>query len=273
MTLYSRKYIELGKLGDDSERARRRVFGYFFELSESIKSKLPAVIRTELGVEVPSSYYDWNFEEFFQNCELRDFLDSITLIAELLKANYSSQFSVWVAKISRIFLEENLFYRIDSDGSIHPLVDAEFEQSRLSILESLASSKFVAAHQSLEICFKSLKPDGTGTLDAVRYAFDAAENVFKQQTGASRLGSKSITESLVPRIKSKYSGRAADASKLLLSAFGKHADGAHSYRHADTDPDPTPPPFEVAVAFVSLSVAFIRFLLDLTEADMIGDPR
>ena len=148
---------------------------------------------------------------------------------------------------------------------MHPLVDEAFQLERRNLLAGLGDLKLQAALTSLNSAYDALKPNGDGTLLAVRHSFDAVENVFKEKFSVSRLGDAEIKKKLTPLIEATYSGRAKDSAKLLLESFCKYVNAAHIYRHADSEKEPTPPPMALAVLFLTQGGSFLRWLIDFRD--------
>ena len=97
------------------------------------KEDIKSLIRVELGVKIALDGpldFDDDFDEFFSKCEVRDLLDAVTLIYGYVKRVPSLPNSYdqdWAVETNRILAEENLAYRVATDGIVHPFVDAEFE--------------------------------------------------------------------------------------------------------------------------------------------------
>lgn len=263
--LFSRLYVEKATGLVDSARARVRIASHVVKLNDSVALHFMQVVKRELGLEVPWGGVTWEVETFLKKCVLHDFLDCITLITHLCESYGRGFVPVWLEFARRVLNEERLPYRIDDKGGVHPRVDQEFEHSREAIVAGLDKENMGAARHSLEEGFRALRADNADTLAAVRAAFDAVENVFKSRSGEPRLGSRELENFLRPILERKYSGRARNGANQLLSSFSNFVNAAHQYRHADGESEQTPPPLELAVAFLSLSAGFLRWLLDLTS--------
>jgi hypothetical protein len=92
---YSQLYVERGRPAPDNERARFRLYAKFDDMI-SIQGRrgVEHLIRTELGVKLAQAInedldYYADFETFFTQCEIRDLLDSITLIYNYMKDDTS----------------------------------------------------------------------------------------------------------------------------------------------------------------------------------------
>jgi hypothetical protein len=79
----------------------------------------------------------------------RDYLQNHgpRLIVEM--AWFASQ-SLTLREAIRIFSEENLAYRLDNDGIVHPYIDREFEANRTSALEVLRDPRLGEARADFE---------------------------------------------------------------------------------------------------------------------------
>jgi hypothetical protein len=83
---FSSLYIERGSPTRDSERFRNRLSAYYWEnLEKTHHNSIVSIIHTELGVDVPMHGAGYrSVTAFFKECKLRDLLDSITVIYQLL---------------------------------------------------------------------------------------------------------------------------------------------------------------------------------------------
>ena len=150
---FSQLYLERGAPGQDSVRMRRRIAA----LVRNFKPDgLMDVIETELGIDVPVSYDHIGWEDFFADAELRDVLDTVTLVAACMRNNdrkrgYHSGDAVRsVRAVGDIFTEENLHYEVDDQGGVHLSVDQEFERNRASTLAGLGAPRYVNVAQNFE---------------------------------------------------------------------------------------------------------------------------
>jgi hypothetical protein len=76
---FSHVYLERGEPRADSARARRRVSSTLLDIRDGASSGLTGLIQRELGIELPSTGYGTHWSNYFEKCEMRDFLDTITL--------------------------------------------------------------------------------------------------------------------------------------------------------------------------------------------------
>ena len=82
--LFSRVYLERTEPARDSPRFRTRIYGYYAQHFSS-PNNLAEHIATELGVEVPTSNGFYNFQQLFLHAQVRDVLDTISLITRLIE--------------------------------------------------------------------------------------------------------------------------------------------------------------------------------------------
>jgi hypothetical protein len=75
-------YVERGKPIDDSERLRRRMHAAFRDLNllDSAKGLIGSRLEAELGIDMPTGWAGYIFEQFFVDAELRDVLSGVTII-------------------------------------------------------------------------------------------------------------------------------------------------------------------------------------------------
>src|SRR6266436_2099761 len=170
LSRYSQLYIERGRPEADSERARIR-------LSAILKSIVPdhgwypilSAMQEEIGTKLSSrGDHTYKITHFVSEAPIRDVLDSITEIAKVLQRPYynADAASFWLSESRRIFGEENLAYRIDADGIVHPFVDEEFEVNRATALEALHDPRFGEVRTDFEAAHRHLR-DGNGK-EAIR---------------------------------------------------------------------------------------------------------
>lgn len=260
--LFSRVYLSGGDLVSDSKRLRRRIGYYIAEHRGWIGNSVTA-IKTELGLSVPLIGSSFNWLGYCEQCETRDFLDSITIWYQsiLSSASYNHNAKFFLEFARRSFKEERYSFRIDNAGGVHYLVDEEFQRSRSSLISGLNVPKYFSAQQSLENAFEELTAVHPDTLSAVRSAFDGVENIFKMMTQEARIGKSEIRSTLKPLLeKCGLDVRALNASRLLLDALSEWVNAMHQYRHATDEAEPSPPSMDLAITLVSSAASQARWL-------------
>ena len=272
--LFSRIYIPKGDPLPDSPRFRVRLAAKASEISYShskFQLGFSKLVEGELGVKVPFVKWgtsgNWSIGLFFEKAEIRDVLDGISLLARFVVdkgADYYVQ--QWVDFVARVFVEENLHYRIDEKGGVHYLVDREFERNKNTVLSCLGG-KFSAVEESLDAAFSRLGRKPFDTKAAVRDIFEAAESLTKQITNSGHdLTERFVNAKIAPMVKRVYGGidrSANSAGDILLIGFSQWVNAAHNYRHGQKDTKVIAPPFELAVLLLSQGASYIRWLVEI----------
>jgi len=223
-----------------------------------------AFLSRELGV-----YVDHYLPTFFEDAEIRDFLDGLTLIYKLLETRDPNGAKLWFLEVTRILKEESAGYRIDEKAGLHPLVDFEFETLRVATIQVLAGQRYKATLATFEGAHEALERDPPDTKEAVRDVFGAVENLFKLMTAgqASRLVKFEIEKHVPPMLDQKYKDVTARtaAGKMVESLIGWVAAG-HCYRHEPGTPEPAPPPMDYAIMTMGTGAGFLRWLAEIDRA-------
>ena len=262
--LFSRVYLDKGTPTQDSKRFRRRLT-HFVIGNASVASYAVDEISQETGVKIWHANGRYNWEDFFEKIELRDLLDSITLLYSGMKKSYSpgetpNEFREFVRRSLR---EENLAYRIDDGCGVHFYADQEFEASRVSTIAGLFGTRYRGAREAFDSAQAALAGASPDTLAAVRSTFDAVENVFKLMFDVPRIGASEVNSKLKPKLAAMGDERNINASKLMASSLAEWVNAGHQYRHAPNVPDPSPPPLTLALLMISSGAGFLRWLVEL----------
>jgi hypothetical protein len=269
-TRFSDAYLERGKPAADSARMRHRLASLLLNTPDL--EAIGPVVGRELGVRVPVSPWGYDWPGFFAECELRDVLDFVTVAWRYLHGKLRTGIrdtrapAKWVAEVQRIFVEENVSYRVDGSGGVHLFVDEEFEHNRVATLKVLGAPRYanvLAEFESAHAALSRVPPDGKG---AVRSTFTAAEGLFRLMfSKAPRLGAKEVRAHLGPTLQRIHAndGTAAAAATKLLAGFGEWVDAAHFYRHEAGKEEVAQPPLTLAIQLVSLGASYIRWLAEV----------
>jgi hypothetical protein len=110
-------------------------------------------IEQRLGIHVPGAGYP-NWKKFASDFELRDLLDTITIMTQ-----YGGK--QWIEQARDIFKEENISYSIDDMGGVHLSVDEEFNSHRMSAIS-------VISHRVITMSENSLNPRTTPSIKSHR---------------------------------------------------------------------------------------------------------
>jgi hypothetical protein len=270
VTRYSQLYIERGLPQADSTRARIRLHGVFDREvgGEALKSGAWSKIRQVIGVEVTS------WDHFFLHAEVRDLLDAVTEIANVLSVHRrsGSRPEHWLAAANRIFQEENLAYRVGEDGIVHPFVDEEFEVNRASALEVLNDPRFGEVRTDFEAAHRHLR-DGNGK-EALRMMFPAVEVAAKVLFPGkfAGLGANEVDKYLRPILERRNAGNqpAMDAGRLLLGGMKSWINAAQLYRHGQEMEHAAEPPIDFVIAHLSVGASYLRWMIELCSDQETG---
>jgi hypothetical protein len=257
---FTHVYLERGEPAGDSPRMRVRLRS----LVQSIRPIFEAggSITSELGIE----FHDWR--DFFNTARLRDILDFITIAYCDLSQNRIPSFyrDQWLDGVQRIFLEENVHYRVDRRGGVHFQSDQEFTQAATAAISALQRQRYANSLDAFNRSLAALAeapPDGKG---AIRATFTAIEGLFILMFPEVKRVAAGETSRLRPRIEQVYNGdrRAQETSCKMLQSFGDWIDAAHGYRHEEGKPDTVAqPPLTLAVYLISTGAAHLRWLAEL----------
>jgi hypothetical protein len=273
MLRYRQLYIERGKPEGDSERFRRRLAA---SISQSLwagssgnPNPLNRVVHTierQTGcrVPMPGSPENWRLREFFEKASTRDVLDAITIIIRVMEPGEAD----WRAHVQQVLQEENLAYRLGSDGIVHPYVDQEFEANRVAAIEALGAQKLVEARRSFDEAFRHLR-NGEGR-QAARMMFPALETTARVLFPGKLavFGVSEVERYIKPQLEAKYAGNqpAIDAGRQMLEALKKWINASQAYRHGQEVQDLAEPPQELLVAYLSAGAAFLRWIIELADS-------
>lgn len=264
---FSQIYLRPPELLPDSERARRRIGHLIAEYMD--KDSFGVVLARKLGIPVPHNYsYSSSWPGIIAKMELRDFLDSITVLYGSLQNKFQAEKSRilrgrFLQGAREIFREENVGYWIDDECGVHLKVDAAFEGERASLILGLESARYNNVRSNVDATFQALDETPADYKRAVRSIFSAAEGLFKLTfKKPQQMNSGEIQTHLKPAIDRIYASDvyALRCSQKQCESLRDWVDGAHFYRHEAGSAEPSPPPPETAILMVSQGMAYIRWL-------------
>ena len=276
MPRYSQLYIERGARAPDSRRARSRIGALVRAFPAAISSTgMAEQFAINVGSRIRTDGYSWyDWDATIQECDVRDILDMVTEIFNYLtRTGRPTQARTWLEGTRRIFTEENLAYEIDDNGVVHPAIDPEFQRNRTSALAALNNERYANVRGAFERVSPELLAQPPNFKEAWRAVFSATEGLFRLMfPQAQRLTATEIEGRLLPIVRTHY---AADAVALrtavhLTEGFKKWVDGSHNYRHEHGAVEPMQPPMELAVLAISEGAAFLRWLVDIDQAQFAG---
>lgn len=270
---FSHVYIERGVPQKDSERFRRRLGAFFRERLFGRRDDIAIMLSREIGLVVPyRTNYGYDISRLFLNAELRDVLDSITEVWFFLSSDWAIQSQNlaedWKNFVERVFLEENLGYRLDEECGVHYFVDEEFERNRISALSCLAEVKYAAVRAEFEKAHSKLDLDPAQTKEAVRAIFESLEILSKLIfEDIPRLNSFVVQSKIKPLAQEFYKGdsTAIKAAEKMLDSLCDWIEACHLYRHGQKVEEPNDPPLGLAVELVSTGASYLRWLVELSN--------
>lgn len=263
---FSQVYLELGVPVNDSSRMRNRISSFYWDLLHSDSHGLIKRIHQETGAKVPFVVGSHSLSKFLEECEIRDLLDSITLIFQYYQIGTVNRYkaSKWHQFVSRVFREENLGYRLDNQGGVHFFFDEEFERNRISTIAGLSSQPAVK-----EIFIKSysyLDQDKPDASSAIRAIFESIEILYKHiidAKGKERLNSYGVQNNLKPIFQANLIEKPVElkATEHILDGLCDWIDAGHMYRHGQKLEQTEEPSIQYTVLFISQGASYLRFLL------------
>ena len=273
---FSHVYIKRGEPVQDSFRMRRRLASL---LQQEYRSNAARVER-ELGISGPfTSGQTWY--EHLEKWALKDVLDLVTivyreLVTQANERGYAHHMARdWLQEVQRIFSEENVHYRVDTQGGVHFHFDEEFAHNQAATIAALNGSRYANALHSFEGALAALSqapPDGKA---AIRSTFAALEGLFRLMfPGSPRLTAKEA-EKLQPLIQRLHpaDATALRASDKMLDAFKEWIEAAHFYRHDPGKEEVAQPPLTLAVYVCSVGASHLRWLAELDASTAPKPPK
>ena len=259
---FSQLYIAKGPPVADSVRFRKRLAALFSDFTAQVNVSYTQLIQRELGVTVAYNG-GWRFDLFFASAELRDVLDTITLVWKTLGYRQAE----WVNEIRRTLREENIGFAVDDRGGVHFSVDAEFHRARTVAISTLGAPRYAAARALFERAYSDLDGVPPDTRNSIRHMFDANENVFKltAQGRATRLDPSEASKRLRSWTSGSYNGASAAAADQSIEGFTKWVAAAYQYRHAENAETLEAPPVDLTVLLLSQGAAFLRWLVEIDQ--------
>lgn len=265
---FSLVYLEKGAPIQDSERFRRRLSSYCEAHFSLIKSTIISNIELETGVHVPiRPVIGKSLSQFFLTADIRDILDSITIIYSIFDDAHDRRRSEWHLFISRVFKEENIGFRLDSKCGVHYYIDEEFERNKFSTLRMMHKVCYSATKSAFEDSYRHFDGNPIDTKAAVRSIFESIEILVKQIVQTRNLNKYIVENDLKNKFMPIYNGdeTAKAVVSKMFDSFALWVDGIHLYRHGQDDDQPVRPPIDLAVYILSSGSSFLRWLIELNE--------
>ena len=259
----------------DSDRARYRVYRIITEMYIKIcLRKAKKNVERELGLEMEryrktriindantDDEIDLTWKEFIENCELRDFLCTITLLAnDFSYLQRDKKANKFIPKIQKIFREERLKYFIDDMGGIHPLVDLAFSETKQTAVRGLAGARYANTRKYLEECEEcliKLPKDYKGGIVAI---FNACENLFNLMYDVQYLKTK-CAKDYISKDQEKLYKHKANLQRVhgrILESFLSWIKASHNFRHPEGTEEVIELTDDVGIMMISLGFSYLR---------------
>ena len=272
---YSQTYEMPDGLRTDSERFRRRLQRLFeSHFNGDFAVRLGELIEGECGVDVVTSgvygsYVVWS--EFLLNAERRDVLDAIFLGCRVL-TKLGKNAEGFAGTAARICDEEAINISVSQSGEVHLKVDDAFQATRKATIIALRKEKYATAQTHMEAMEEALLKGAEKGREAIRYAFDLNENLFKQIFGGSQLNSSSIKNSLAVAANQKFANDTLQMRSVSkqIEGFRAWVDSVHFYRHASGEELASNPDKTTVILIVSLGMSFARWLAETFDQSEYG---
>ena len=267
---FSLLYLDRSEYLKDSKRFRNRLAAFYDEsLEEFYRDDIGKSIELEIGAEVPTSMGNYLVSKFLKNGELRDLLDSITVIFKALATNrYSGEAAAeWKGFVVRALSEENLGYHLDEKCGVHYFVDEEFERNRFSTLLVLDDPRYSSIRTAFDMAYQYLDNQPMDTKGAVRSIFEAIEILVTQMVETKNLNKWVVENALKEKCLPCYESDATAkmVTSKMFDGFAQWVDSIHNYRHGQPETEPVAPPINIAVYALSSGTAFLRWLIELNN--------
>lgn len=263
---FSQLYLDKGRPVKDSERMRNRISAYYVQNLYKFNDEIAALIKTKTGAVVPCNF---GVQEFFMKNEIRDVLDSITVIYKYCAENNNLLIAnEWKNFVSNVFKEGNVEYRLDEECGVHFFIDEEFERNKSAVIACLSESNQQAVLEAFKKSYSFLDEKIPDTASSIKLIFEAIEILYKHivnATGKDRLNSSGVRDKLKPLLLEtlKDNSVAQTACGHMLDSLSDWIEAGHMYRHGQKNKEPLPPPLDFAVLYISQGAGYIRYLLPL----------
>jgi hypothetical protein len=265
MSRFSQLYLERGQPTRDSERFRNRLAAYFEDKFDNPTAfACSQAYERETGSVTPRSQGYIDFGRVFKQAELRDLLDAITIVHDLLvsKRILSTAHS-WRQFVARVMHEENVGYQVDDDCVVHYHVDEEFERNRAACMAAVELPQLGAVRAAFEDAYRHLDADPQDTKAAARSMFESLEIIAKLIVPtADRLTRNLCVQKLKEACLAVAPQDTTEQAVLgnLFSSLGYWVEAVHDYRHGQRAQEEVAPSEEAAVLIISGGTAFLRQL-------------
>ncbi len=263
---FSLVYLDRTEPVKDSQRFRNRLVAYYRDhLYERYNDVTVKVLQKEAGIEVPY-FHGFSVTDVLKKNELRDVLDSITLIYKTILVRRNTELANdWKLFVVRCLQEENVGYQLDDACGVHYFVDEEFERNRYSTLQALEDPELSGVRAAFEDAYRHLDSSPTDSKASVRSMFEALEILVKQMVKTKNLNKWIVENTLKDLAKETLATDETEKQVIseMFDGFALWVNGLHNYRHGQPDEAPVSPSEEVTIYSLSSGTSFLRLLLEI----------
>lgn len=264
-------YLVRGEPEKDSAKARFRLAklaeksfpithpSYSSRSQNNPDSLVQEKIENEIGVEF-ATHGVRSWKRYFEKITVNDMLDTITVLVEGLCIK--NEMDMFIAEAQRILKEENLAYKIDDVGGLHPFIDSAFSTELDSVISFLNDTRHAASAEYVNRIDGFLLQSPQDFMGAIRVVFGACENTFKLMYNVPRLDAKTAENSIGCDQQKIYknNGTLQRSSAKILTSFKQWVDAVHFYRHEQGKEELSQPAEEIAILLISQGLSFVRWL-------------
>lgn len=274
---FSQLYVERASAGQDSSRLRVRIAALFQRRFANV-SLARDVLEIRLGANIDHVQGSYDIAKFLRICPLRDFYDFVTVYRQALEEEFkrtrytSDQIlaRTWTMECQTAFVEENVAFRVDNAGVVRPLVDTEFDRNLSTLLAGLSDRRLAAVRLEVETSISELERPQPATKAAIRSMFEALEiysKIVVTSYNVQKLDASVVEHHILPIIQGKPGmfKPSQDVAHHLAMSLIDWIKGAHLYRHGQNTTEPAPPPLDLAVVYVSMGAAYLRWIVENTS--------
>lgn len=273
--LFTHVYQDRGHPADDSIVLRNRLASYLGRNHVDELWGLFNYLAQETGYIQLAQHR--KLTATFVELKIGEFLNVITLIwrffaprqfapaYELPKAQKST--ADWKRFVERVFIEENIGYRLDAKCGVHHVVDAEFQHNRASVLRSMDDPRYDAVRNAFDRAHAHLSPANLDPKAVIRSIFESLETLSRLMVGGKNLNKFCAENQLRNEARKVFGtdGTNIAAVDATFSAFGSWIEGIHLYRHGQAVEVPVDPSLEWTVYIVSSASTYLRLLIDIDK--------
>lgn len=267
---FSLLYLDRNEPVRDSSRFRNRLAAFYWEkLNGEHRNAIKTILQREAGIEIPYlQNVGFMVSEVFKKNELRDVLDSITIIYQHLHTNrWPTLANSWKVFVARCLKEENVGYQLDAECGVHYFVDEEFERNRFSTLTALNEPELRGVKAAYEDAYRHLDNVPPDTKASARSIFEAIEILVKQLVQTKNLNRWVLENTLKTMALDVLTTDDTERAVIndMFDGFGLWVNGMHNYRHGQPEHQPVAPSEDLVVYMLSSGSSFLRLLLEIRK--------